>query len=265
MAKKSYNFKFKNCLFGVTNIVKNSDKEKYVYSGYGITFDSAGSWSFDNDTARDVIIFGVDNSSSSHADNRKNNFLMLGDGPTFGINGSFGSLEKKFSINFSKANTKFCLSFHYSDDNSYLFVNGKEIFKFKANNKNVNFPTQFCLGSISNEFSATEFREVSLNGNVYDFSVDQILLINGKEYYKIMVSLIKQVFTVLLSFSESLAAERVSLNDESCMVRPTLTDLNPIELKYYPLLISLDKCNGSCNVLSPKMCVLKKKKKRHKC
>ena len=43
------NFKFKNCLFGATNKVKNSDKEKYIYSGYGITFDSAGSWSFDND------------------------------------------------------------------------------------------------------------------------------------------------------------------------------------------------------------------------
>ena len=40
-----------------------------VYSGYGITFDSACSWSFDNDIARNVIIFGVDNSSSSHADN----------------------------------------------------------------------------------------------------------------------------------------------------------------------------------------------------
>ena len=53
-----------------------------------------------------------------------------------------------------------------------MFVNGKEILKFKANNKNVNFPTQFCLGSISNGFRATESREVSLNGNVYDFSVD---------------------------------------------------------------------------------------------
>ena len=53
-----------------------------------------------------------------------------------------------------------------------MFVNGKEIFKFKANNKNVNFPTQFCLGSISNGFGATESREVSLKGNVYDFSVD---------------------------------------------------------------------------------------------
>ena len=49
------NFKFQNCSFGATNIVKNSNKEKYVYSGYGITFDSAGSWSF-----------CVDNSSSFH-------------------------------------------------------------------------------------------------------------------------------------------------------------------------------------------------------
>ena len=89
------NFKFKNWLFGATNIVKNSDKEKYVYSGYGITFDSAGSWSFGNDFARNVISFGVDNSLSSQADNRKNNFLILGEGPTYGINKSFGSPEKK--------------------------------------------------------------------------------------------------------------------------------------------------------------------------
>ena len=64
------------------------------------------------------------------------------------------------------------MSLRYNADNSYLFVNGKEIFKFKADNKKVNFLTQFCLGSISNGFSATESREVSLNGNVYDFSVD---------------------------------------------------------------------------------------------
>ena len=88
------NFKFKNRLFCTTNIVKNSDKEKYVYSGYGITFDTASSLSFNNGTARNVIIFGVDNSWSSHADNHKNNFLVLGEGPTFGINGSFGSPGK---------------------------------------------------------------------------------------------------------------------------------------------------------------------------
>ena len=166
------NFKFKNCLFGATNIAKNSDKEKFVYSGYGIKFDSAGLWSFDNDFARNVMIFGLDNCSSSHSDNHKNDFLILSEGPTYGIGGSFGSPEKKFSINFTKANTKFYLSLHYNADNSYLFVNGKEISKFKADSRNANFLTQFCLGSKSDGFSATESREVPLNGNLYDFSVD---------------------------------------------------------------------------------------------
>ena len=50
--------------------------------------------------------------------------------------------------------------------------NGREIFNFKAANKNVNFPTQFSLGSVSNGFSATESIKVSINGNVYELSVD---------------------------------------------------------------------------------------------
>ena len=114
-----------------------------MYNNYGIAFDGKGKCSFGNDYVRDVVIFGVDNSPSSHADNRKNNVLVIGEGDTFGINGSFGAPEKKFSINFSKADTKFCLSLHYNTDNTYLLVNGKGIFKFKADNKTVNFPTQF--------------------------------------------------------------------------------------------------------------------------
>ena len=53
-----------------------------------------------------------------------------------------------------------------------MFVNGKEIFKFKADNKNVNSPTQFCLARGSNGFSATESRVVFLNEIVYDFLLD---------------------------------------------------------------------------------------------
>ena len=71
-----------------------------------------------------------------------------------------------------KQKQKFCLRLHYIADNSYLFANGKEIFKFKTDNENVNFPTQFCHGNLSNGFSATDSSKVSLNGNVYDFSVD---------------------------------------------------------------------------------------------
>ena len=143
-----------------------------LYSGYGVASDGGGSWSCGNDSVRNVIIFGVDNSLSSHTDNLMNRFLILGEDPTSGINKSFDSPQKKFSINFSKARTKFCLTLHYNVDNGYLFVNGKEIYKFKADNKNANFPNRFCLRSISDGFHDTESREVSLGGNVYNFSVD---------------------------------------------------------------------------------------------
>ena len=82
-----------------------------------------------------------------------------------------------------------------------------------------------------------------------------------------MFSLIQQVFIVLSSFSSSLACDRTKhlfLNDEPCMVRPTLIGINTVELKYYPFMISIDECTGSCHVLSPKnMCF--KRGKRHKC
>ena len=61
--------------------------------------------------------------------------------------------------------------------------------------------------------------------------------------------LIQEVFIVLLSFDESLARKYVYLNNVSSMVRPTLIDLNPIELNYYPFIISLDKCNRNCNAV----------------
>ena len=61
------NFTLKNYLFRATNIVKNSDKEKHVYSGYGIAFDGKYEWSFVNYYAKNVTNFGIDNSSSSHA------------------------------------------------------------------------------------------------------------------------------------------------------------------------------------------------------
>ena len=75
-----------------------------------------------------------------------------------------------------------------------------------------------------------------------------------------MFSLIKQVFIVLLGFSVSLATKCMFLNDEPCIVRPTLIDMNPVELKYYPFMISINKSTGSCNVLSPKYVLQKKQK-----
>ena len=57
---------------------------------------------------------------------------MLGEIPTFGINGSHGAAGKKCSISFSKANTKFCISLHYNGDENYLYVNKIEICKCKV-------------------------------------------------------------------------------------------------------------------------------------
>ena len=82
-------------MFSLTNIVENSNKGKYVYSGYLIAFDGEDSRSFGNDFVGNVEMFGVANSSSSNNDDYKNNFLVLGEGDTSGINGSLGALKKK--------------------------------------------------------------------------------------------------------------------------------------------------------------------------
>ena len=76
--------------------------------------------------------FGVDNSSSSHTDNHKSNFLVFGEGTTDDMNGSIGVAQKNFSINFSKPKTKLFLSLHYNCGNRYLFTNKKEIYKFNT-------------------------------------------------------------------------------------------------------------------------------------
>ena len=70
-----------------------SKSQVFHCSSYGRTFDGKGEWSFYNDYPRNVIIFVVDNSLSSHADNHKNKLLILDEGDTFGINGSFGAPE----------------------------------------------------------------------------------------------------------------------------------------------------------------------------
>ena len=70
-------------------------------------------------------------SSSAHIDNKKKDILILGVGPTQGLEHTL-TAEKMYSINFTVTNIKFCLSLHYNEANSYLFVNGTEIYKCKV-------------------------------------------------------------------------------------------------------------------------------------
>ena len=78
--------------------------------------------------------------------------------------------EKMYSINFTVTQRKFCLSLHYNGSNSYLFVNGKEILKFKAKDSTVADP--LCLGNISKGWSSSNMKKTGLNGYVYEFNVD---------------------------------------------------------------------------------------------
>ena len=75
-----------NYLFGAVRLTKNADIDKYGYSGYGVGFDKHGSFSFPGtELGRNVIIFGVDISSSTKFDNRKKYILILGKGQTQGL------------------------------------------------------------------------------------------------------------------------------------------------------------------------------------
>ena len=76
-----------------------------------------------------------------------------------------------YSINFTEHNKKFCLSLHYNGANSYLFVNGTEIYKFKAKDSEI-VATPLCLGNISKDWSVDNIKNTRFNGYVYNFSVD---------------------------------------------------------------------------------------------
>ena len=122
-----------NCLFGAINLTENSDIDKYKYSGYGFAFDSKETFPHPTGSfGQNGIIFGADMSSSTHANNKTRNILVLGKDFIYGIDGTTICAEKMYSINFSAVRTRLCLSLHYNGDNNYLIVNGKEIIKFKG-------------------------------------------------------------------------------------------------------------------------------------
>ena len=105
-----------------------------------------------NGLDRNVLISGVDMSSFMHVDNKKK---ILGEDSTQGLNDITLTAEKNYSINFTENNKKLCLSLCCNEANSYLFVNGTEIYKFTAK-----------------DFSVDNLKKTGLNGYVYDFSVD---------------------------------------------------------------------------------------------
>ena len=94
----NFDLTLENCLFGAVRLTKNADIDKYKYLEYGIGFDSIGTFLFpDVSFSQNMIIFGVDMSSSVHIDNKAKYILVLGEDPTQGLDGTTLTVEKKFN------------------------------------------------------------------------------------------------------------------------------------------------------------------------
>ena len=147
-------FTVQNALFGAMRIIINADTSKYKYKGYGICFDEGGSFSKGNiSNGKNVLIFGVDESSLVH---QNNNIYVMGDLFVQGINDTTLYAEKIYSQNFTQPNKKFVLSLHYNYDNdSYLFVNGKQELKFKAKTRQL-LMKKLCIGNLSDDWTTSE-------------------------------------------------------------------------------------------------------------
>ena len=126
-------------------------------------------------------------SSSIHIDYKGKGISILGVGPTQGLEHTL-TPKKMYFINFTVTKKKFCKSFHYNGTNSYLFVNGTEIYKFKAKYSEISVGPM-CLGNISKDSSADNMQRTGFTGYVYDFSV---------EYNAIAVDDIKDIHKYLM-------------------------------------------------------------------
>ena len=82
-------------------------------------------------------IFGVDNSWSTHTDNRINDISVLGEGPTQHLGNITITAQAKYPINFTNQKNKFCLSLHYNGTNRFLHVNDVKIYQFKAKDSEI--------------------------------------------------------------------------------------------------------------------------------
>ena len=119
-------------------------------------------------------------SSSVHVDNKKKDILNLVERSTQQLD---VTADKKYSINFTQNNKRFCLSLHYNRANSYLFVNGTVIIfklniiiiiiiiKYKARDYEI-AAALLCLENISKGFSVDNIKTTGLNEYIYYFSAD---------------------------------------------------------------------------------------------
>ena len=145
---------------------------KYSYCGYAIGFDARGffSFSYGNELVKNIIIFGVDNSSSAHVNKRKNNILIAGKDPTQVSDYTKLTAEYEISINFNDQKNNFFLSKHCDGNNSFVFVNEIKIYQPKAKDSEINGYSS-NLGNTSKDFTVYNMKKGTIWTCVY-FSVN---------------------------------------------------------------------------------------------
>ena len=94
-----------------------------------------------------------------HVDNKGKDILILGIGPTQGLDDTTLTAEAQYSINFSISNRKFCLIMHYNGRSSFLFLNATKIYQFKAKDSKIKKIYPLYLGNISGDFSANNMKK----------------------------------------------------------------------------------------------------------
>ena len=117
-----------------------------------------------------VIIFGVDMSSSVHINNKKDIFILSKD-PTQGLGNTTLIAKAAYLINFTEPRNKFSLSLYWHESCIYLFTKGVKICQFKAKDTEITAYT-LCLRNISKTFSVNDMKETGLNVYVHDYSFD---------------------------------------------------------------------------------------------
>ena len=192
-----------------------------------------------------------------------------------------------YSINFNVTKKKFCLSLHYNETNSYLFVNGTKIYKFKAKDSKI-VPSPLHLENISKDWSIDNMKKTGFTGYVYDFSVDYNVtnIHNFKDIHKYLMKkmiyyafgnpsckamykikafrFVKQTFiSAMMFFSYYLPTANslrcIQMNYQSCKERPEIINVSSNNPVLYPFSIKASKCSGNCNNINDlcaKICVL---------
>ena len=157
-----------------------------------------------------------------------------------------------YTPNFTVHGKKVCLSLHYNGDDSYLFVSGRQIVKFKAANSEI-APYPLCLENISKDFSISN--ATGLYGYVYDFSVNYKAITNNKIHdihrylmkkailYK-MFRVIKKILSIIFLVSSVNSLKCISMKNQECKTREVIINN---DYMLYSFGIKVDRCNRNCN------------------